>query len=510
MSDDKEYIAARLLGSLLDFTQTFYKERTQRAFNISKPISREPHEIIIAKELTKVARLETQYLIINIPPGHGKSEMCIHFIAWCMARYPDSQFLYISYSWEIASKHTYAIKELMSLPLYRELFGITIKSDSSAKDNFKTTQGGSVKAFGSSGAITGQDAGLPLLDRFSGCCIIDDAHKPDEAHSDVVRQSVIDNYNRTIKYRKRSDITPFIFIGQCLHEDDLAAYLKGGKDGHEWKRVVLPACDVAGNMLDETRLSKANFDIEMRVNHYPASAQLQQEPQPASGGIFKKDDFLYLDDEPDILKTFITCDTAETDKSWNDATVFSFWGIYQVVEKGIVIPDLYALHWLDCWELRCEPKDLESNFDSFYLHCMQHPVKPLDVAIEKKSTGTTLCSLIKGRRGIRLLEIDRNITSGNKNSRFLSIQRYISAKLVTFPWKAKHGELCIEHMSKITPNGAQKFDDIGDTCFDAVKLALIDKTLLIDVLSKTPKVVQNNLIEQQKRMIALRNKAYYG
>ena len=45
-------------------------------------------------------------------------------------------------------------------------------------------------------SITGFDAGLPGLDRFSGAIIYDDAHKPDEATSDVMREAVIENYKK--------------------------------------------------------------------------------------------------------------------------------------------------------------------------------------------------------------------------------------------------------------------------------------------------------------------------
>ena len=66
-------------------------------------------------------------------------------------------------------------------------------------------------------------------------------------------------------------------------------------------------------------------------------------------------------EEPEILKTFIVCDSAETDKTYNDATVFSFFGIYKIKVKNVDI-GLLGLHWIDCQELRVEPKDLKESF----------------------------------------------------------------------------------------------------------------------------------------------------
>lgn len=219
---------AKLLGSLMLFIQVFYKLRTGREFEISEPIGRESHQITICRELTDVLHCKTKRLLINVPPGHGKSEILIHFIAWCMARFPDSNFLYISYSQDLAAKHTATIKQIMEMSHYKKMFGVELRKDSAAKDNFKTVQGGSVAAFGSSGSITGQNAGLPNLDRFSGAIVMDDMHKPDQVHSDTIREGVKTNYKETVKPRVRGPNVPMIFIGQRLHEDDLPAYLISG------------------------------------------------------------------------------------------------------------------------------------------------------------------------------------------------------------------------------------------------------------------------------------------
>jgi hypothetical protein len=89
---------AQLLGSLLHFTQVFYKIRTGRDFTVDRPVGREPHQITICKAFTNVFNLKCPRLIINIEPGSGKSELCIHFVAWALAHYPDCNFIYTSIS----------------------------------------------------------------------------------------------------------------------------------------------------------------------------------------------------------------------------------------------------------------------------------------------------------------------------------------------------------------------------------------------------------------------------
>lgn len=476
---DKEQMSSELRGSLLRFTQFFYPLLTGREFILSDPPGRESHFITIAKSLSQAARLEIpqQRLIINTPPGSGKSTLLVMWTAWTLAQYPDSRYLYISYSKVLAAKHTESIKRVLMLPHFHYLFDVRIRHDSKAREYFQTTNGGAVAAFGSGGAITGQDAGLPGLSRFSGAVIIDDAHKPDEVHSDTIRQSVIDNYRETIQQRARGINVPSIFIGQRLHEDDLAAYLLAGKDGHEWQKVIIQGIDEANNPFYPEVYPLETLRIRQEKDPYVFASQFQQDPIPAGGALFKPDWFVLLDEDPKMLATFITADTAETSKSYNDATVFSFWGVYEIESYGHKTGE-YGLHWIDCLETRIEPKDLKDTFLDFWAECMRHPFPPKLIAIEKKSTGGTLLSLIDEIRAVQLRDIPRTRVQGNKTKRFLEAQPYVAEKRVSFTAHARHVKLCIDHMSKITANETHRWDDIADTCADAIKFALIDKTIV--------------------------------
>jgi hypothetical protein len=484
-SDELNQLRIDLLKDFFYFTRVFFEIKTGRPFYVSQPDGNVSHFLEVAKELTDVFLVKTKRLIINLPPGWGKSQLCKSFVAWCMAHYPDSKFMYISHSFELATMHTADIKQIMSLPFYKYVFNIEIRRDSSAKDFFQTTAGGAVAAFGSAGGITGHDAGLPGLDRFSGCLIVDDIHKPDEVHSDTIRERIKRNYFETIERRLRSPNVPVLFIGQRLHEDDLPAHLLSGADGQEWRKVIIKALDDAGNSRYPEVNPKKQLLIMKEKQPYVFSSQYQQDPMPAGGALFKEDSFLLLEKMPKIIATFITADTAETDKEWNDATAFSFWGIYQVEYDGVKIDDLYALHWLDCAELRIEPKDLKNEFLDFWVNCMRFSVKPKFAAIEKKSTGTTLISVLSDIQGLQILNIDRSGVAKSKTNRFLEIQPYINNRQVTLPSDGKHIKMCIDHMKKITANNVHRFDDICDTVADAVKIALIDDVLLTRVSTKT-------------------------
>jgi predicted phage terminase large subunit-like protein len=507
---EDEAIASKLRGSFLEFTEFFYPILTGRKFIVSNPIGRESHHIIIARALTSAARLEipNHKLLINVSPGSGKSTLLAMWVAWTMASFPDSRFLYISYSKVLAAKHTETIKRIMQLSQYQFLFNVRIRHDSKAREYFQTTNGGAVAAFGSGGAITGQDAGLPGLNRFSGAVIIDDAHKPDEVHSDTIRVSVIDNYRETIQQRARGINVPFIFIGQRLHEDDLGSYLINGKDGYKWHHVILKSIDEAGNALYPEVDTLAKLLKKQETDPYVFASQYQQDPIPAGGALFKPEWFVILDEDPQIIYSFITCDTAETSKSYNDATVFSFWGIYDI-ESYEVKTGQYGLHWIDTLECRIEPKDLKDTFLEFWSQCMRYKQPPQMVAIEKKSTGGTLLSLIDEIRTIRAVDIPRTREQGNKTKRFLAVQPYIAERRISFPNNGRHVKLCIEHMSKITANETHRWDDIADTAADAIRIALIEKTLISSHVNATNyNEVARDLSSHTNKIQRLRKSAY--
>ena len=463
----------RLQGSFIHFCQFFFRLLNQRDFIISAPVGRESHFITCARALTKSGRLESLRLILNLPPGHGKSTFLTMWVGWTMSMYPDSQYMYISYSKKIATKQTEIIKRLISLREYRVIFGISIQHDSKAKEYFKNNFGGTVAAFGASGSITGFDAGLPGLDRFTGALIVDDAHKPDEVHSDSIREGVIQNYKETVSQRVRGINVPIIFLGQRLHEADLPAFLLESGDGTKWENVVLQSLDEADNALYPEAFPKEMLCKLREYSPYVYASQHQQNPIPAGGALFRPDYFPELRQDPEMLLTFITADTAETDKNYNDATVFSFFGLYKLNEGK---SEKYALHWIDCMEIRVEPKDLKDSFMDFYTTCCRHKMPPLMAAIEKKSSGSTLISVLKGVRGVEIRDIKRE-SNKSKTQRFLDIQPYVYASLVSFSEGASHYDMCVTHMSKITANNSHRFDDIADTLADACKLAFIDKTL---------------------------------
>lgn len=507
-------LKAQLEGSLLAFTKYFYKARTGREYVVSQPISRVSHHIEICRTLTDVVEGNRVKVMINIPPRYGKTELLIHFVAWTLAKYPDSQYLYVSVTQELALKATKAIRDIIKHPEYKRLWGIRLRKDSDAASLFMTYSGACVEAVGIGGTITGKGAGIKYANRFGGAIIIDDIHKSSDVMSDTIREKAIDDYHSTLENRRNnSSRTPIVFIGQRQHEADCAAHLLQ-KQKDEWYLLKMQALDETGNALDPAMDDVPALKRMQEQEPYFFAAQMQQDPQPAGGGIFKENWFKLIPahDEPKIIASFITADTAETNKTYNDATVFSLWGLYNI-KFGEAATDEYGLYWLDCVKMHVEPADLESQFQHFYLQAVERGIRAKLAAIEKKSTGVTLLSLLHRNSGIELLDINRTKASGSKTTRYLEMQPYIARGLISLPENGRHTKMCIEEVRKITLNDTHAHDDITDTLYDAVKIALIDKVVLnkyISVQETKSSAIVTEITNAQQRLNQLRQRRYYG
>jgi phage terminase large subunit-like protein len=117
--------------------------------------------------------------------------------------------------------------------------------------------------------------------------------------------------------------------------------------------------------------------------------------------------------------------------------------------------------------------------------------------------------MLKNIPGLRAVNIERTKASGSKTARFLEMQPYISKQLISLPADAKHTQMCLTHMSKITANNTHRFDDIADTAYDAVKMGLIDKVVRNSQIQSTNYSEIGKMFNNYNNKIDnLRSKAY--
>lgn len=505
--------AARLRTNFLLFICYFYPLLTGRPFKISNPDGRESHFRTMARELEDCFYLRSNRLIINVPPGHGKTTILTFYMAWCYANYPDCNFVYVSYSMPRAYGATEMCRNIIQLKEFGDLFGVYIARGSHGKKEWMTTAGGKTVAFGSEGPVTGADAGgMTPLDRCTGALILDDLHKLSEIHSDTIREAVITNFRETMSQRPRSYVVPTIAVGQRGHEGDIFAYLLKqlqeypAGDGHDWRCVILKAIDEAGNALYPEVFPLKDLLIKQEVDEYTFAAQMQQDPIPSGGALYKRDYFPLLPQDPEIVCSFVTGDTAATEDTRNSATVFTHFGLYRIPESGV-----WALHVLDCYEAWIGPEFLEDEFMSFWHKAMLEKVAPSIVAIEKKSTGVVLLPILRRRlRGVDVRDIERNAKSGSKGDRYIQMKPDIYKGRISLTYGKPHVENFLNHMVKITPNCTHRNDDIADTVYDGWRIGLDDLTLINTYGTQTNNKAADLIAAQLSGELSARSKAYYG
>ncbi len=259
---------------------------------------RNHHHRTICDALMRVFRGECRRLIINMPPRYSKTEIAVvNFITWCLGKVPDAEFIHTSYSTRLAVNNSWQARELLTTEAYQEIFPTRLNSDSKAKDEWRTTDGGVLYATGAGGTITGYGAGKQRAG-FAGAIVIDDPHKPDEVTSEVMRQNVIDWFQNTLESRKNSPDTPIILIMQRLHENDLAGWLLAGGNGEHWEHLSLPAIQDDGTALWPAKHKIEDLRRMEAASPYVFAGQYMQSPSPLEGGLFKPDQIGVIDAIP--------------------------------------------------------------------------------------------------------------------------------------------------------------------------------------------------------------------
>jgi predicted phage terminase large subunit-like protein len=441
---------ADLRSDLLAFTRYMFKAR--RGVDL-KPA---PHHSIICNALERVVAGYCPRLIINVPPRSGKTELAVkNFIAWCMANFPDAEFIHASYSKRLATTNTWETRAIMQHEAFAAAFGAaTFRDDSNAKDEFRTSQGGIVYATGAEGTITGYGAGK-MRDYFGGAIVIDDPHKAGEGNSDLMRQNVIDWFQTTMESRANNKPhTPIIVIMQRLHEMDLSGWLMAGKNGEVWEQITIPAIDPAGDSFWPEQFPISELRRMEAANAYVFAGQYMQRPAPLGGGIFKDEWWQYWRTMPPPLEyRTIYGDTALKTKEQNDWSVFQCWGKSRGGQA--VMLDQIRGKW--------EAPELLVNARAFWAkHKAATSLTPLRAfKVEDKASGTGLIQTLK-REGVPIIGIPRGI---DKVTRAMDVAPLVQSGNVILPGDAEYLSAFLAEASGF-PNAAH--DDMLDPMMDAV------------------------------------------
>lgn len=292
-----------------------------------------------------VAAMELNY-IVEVQPQIGKSVLCSElFPAWVLGRAPldgllECPVVVASYGSSLAEVKSANCRSIVSSDPYAMVFPRTVLSpETSAKDFWRTTSGGSYRAVGVGGGLTGMPGKFMVADD-----LIKDA---EDARSETVRESTW-RWWQTVFLSRRQDRSAVILVNTRWHQRDVAglveeqyaADLASGKPPHEfdhWTRFSFPAFALedeyfggvlfrkAGEVLCPERFS---HDTMVRRRNstdvYDWSALYMQNPILKENAAFRSEWFRYYDAD-DIklreLSWYILVDPASSKKKGADNTV---------------------------------------------------------------------------------------------------------------------------------------------------------------------------------------------
>lgn len=293
-------------------------------------------------------------LIIEEPPRHGKTLTVSRFFpTWFLGRNPDLRVMMASYGATLAHKNSRLARNLMRSPWYGATFpNVSLAPDSQRADSWDVyDHEGGVDAMGMSGGATGKGAHLLIID--------DPIKNRQEAESITYRNRIWDSFTNDF-YTRLEPGGAIVIMATRWQEDDLTGRVLRNDDDGEWTRLRLPALAEendplgreVGAALWPTRFDeKSLHDIQKTLGPYAFAALYQQNPQPADGGIFKRDWFEIVSGPPGRVSQVVRYwDLAMSSKTTADYSVGTKMAIDDAGRRYVLDVQRKQVDWGDLVE----------------------------------------------------------------------------------------------------------------------------------------------------------------
>lgn len=336
--------------------RTIRRSLTEWCRHALAPLGHAPaaHHLLLIRELERVAAAPDGRLIVTMPPGSAKSTYAsVLFPAWFLAQRPNLAVIGASHTATLAETFSRRIQSVIRDNTRALDYGLTRES----AEQWDTTTGGSYKAAGVGGPITGFRADLAIID--------DPVKSRADADSETYRERAWNWYGADLRTRLKPGAS-IVLIQTRWHEDDLAGrLLLTNADG--WRVLSLPAIagdnDALGRAPGEWLWSDDGYGyaagLHGVLDEYERAGAMrdwhalyQQNPRPAEGLIFRVAQIGVVDAAPSngrIVRAWDLAATAEAGSRDSDWTVGA--KLMRTAEGRFVV--------LDVVRFRGGPEDVE-------------------------------------------------------------------------------------------------------------------------------------------------------
>ena len=287
------------------------------------------HIWAICEHLEAVADGRIKRLLINVPPGCGKSLLvCVFWACWVWGpqNRPQTRWLFASYGQELSTRDSLKCRQILESDWYQEHWGdrVQLLADQNQKTKFQNSAGGWRLATSTGGRGTGEHPDFVVWD---------DPHNVNDVESQVERERVSTWRAATITLRGMARDVREVGIMQRLHRDDLSGWmLNTHKEGLD--HLCLPMRFETSAMTKPTSLgwtdprvtdgellwpngidARTVADKECQLGHY-AEGQLQQRPPARSHAAmfhtaYFDDNAIWFDELPparELICKVVACD----------------------------------------------------------------------------------------------------------------------------------------------------------------------------------------------------------
>ena len=412
---DEEYLGQYLLEQGFEtWFRYMFRVVEQKDF-----IMEEIHEGLFAFFDDIYSQIENR-ININVPPRSGKTTMAKWFIAYCLTKNPKCNFIYTSFSQMLLHDIARELAIILEHPIYKAMYSNRMslqteecnpiddfwreylqKSENKniySSKKIVTAQGGIILFASIGSTITGFGASIRGAKDFSGALFIDDANKPADIYSQLMRNKVLKYFEETLLSRLNNSSAAIINIQQRLHLEDLSGFLI---EKYGFKTLKRPLINTDGTCTIPKQYTPERIK-ELQANAYMFQAQYQQEPINQGGSMIKSEWFKYYTETPDFKRVFMTGDTAQKTKEHNDFSVFCVWG-----QNG------QELYLLDMVRGKWEAPELLIHCESLIKKWQKYKKRLSEIILEDKASGTGLIQTLRRTclTPIHALQVDKDKVS---------------------------------------------------------------------------------------------------
>lgn len=368
--------------SFYEFFRYFWPE-----MDPTGPFIEAPHIKALCDHLQAFYEGTIGNLAIEIGPGYGKSlTSAVAFPAWVWGARndPGCRFGYSTYADDLTTRDSGRCRDLLRSERYQHLYGHRLQLKKATESYLSTIQGGYRKALSTGGQATGH--------RFN-FWFGDDLLNMREAYSAPERKQM-HVHLRAISTRGQMG-KPYrrCIIGQRLHEDDAGGYARAqGFTVLCLPTEYDPSRHCTTPIFNDWRTERGQLlfpsgfgptlvaEAKSELGSTDYSAQHQQLPVPAEGGVLKRRFFKLAPRKSfEYAFCFQSIDTAYTENTNNDTSAVTTWG---VGAEGICL--------LDAWSGRLEMPELIKT-----VQAQAQRWQPAVVLIEAKANGLSLIQMLQ-------------------------------------------------------------------------------------------------------------------